>query len=71
MFTTKGRDNDKNPRNCAMMYGAPWWFQSCHNAFLTGKHGKVVSHAKGITWNTAWGNDKYARYAVLMIRPNV
>ena len=28
-FTTKDRDLDQNPSNCATSYAGAWWFKSC------------------------------------------
>ena len=70
MFTTRSHDNDMSKTNCAVTYGAPWWFRNCHQVFLTGEYGENISHAKGITWRNPWGFDKFARSAAMMIRPN-
>ena len=69
-FSTKTRDNDLNRGNCAERYGAPWWFGSCHTAFLTGKHGENLPESHGITWQTKWAYEKFARYACMKIRSN-
>ena len=71
MFSTKSHDNDVSDENCALRFGASWWFGKCHNALLTGKYGRNHSHAEGVTWRYPWGYDKFARYATMMIRSNV
>lgn len=30
-FTTQDRHNDKNKRNCAIMYTGAWWYRFCHD----------------------------------------
>ena len=35
-FTTKDRDNDKWPKNCAGHHSGGWWYKSCTNAALNG-----------------------------------
>ena len=70
MFSTKSHDNDESAVNCAVTYGAPWWFDACHSAFLTAKYGDNLPYASGITWHSSWSYYKFARYAVMMICPN-
>ncbi|KAK2143000.1 hypothetical protein LSH36_888g00003 [Paralvinella palmiformis] len=71
MFSTKQRDNDMSRNNCAVKYGAPWWFSTCHYSLLTGKYGSSLPHASGITWSKSWGYSKFARSAAMMIRPYI
>ena len=73
MFSTASRDNDKYERNCAQIYGAPWWHNSCFLAFLTGERGETpaTGGARGITWIKDWGYYKFAKYVRMMIRPLV
>ena len=70
MFTTKSRDNDHYQDNCAVTFGAPWWFDDCHSAFLTGEYGQILPYARGITWKSIWGYYKFARFASMAIRAN-
>ena len=70
-FTTKDRDNDKNPVNCAQYYQGGWWFNSCVKASLNGIYyrGKHSSDHDGINWR-AWKGSKYsAKRAEMKIRP--
>ncbi|KAK2138808.1 hypothetical protein LSH36_2391g00000 [Paralvinella palmiformis] len=69
-FMTKSHDNDLHSQNCAVIYDASWWFAKCHSSLLTGTYGQNLSYARGITWNSDWGYNKFAKFATMMIRPN-
>ena len=69
-FSTKDRDNDEWPVNCAVGVGA-WWFKHCHYSDLNGKYFKVGTlHSAGIVW-FHWKNSYYSLKRVNMkIKPN-
>ena len=53
-FSTKDRDNDIHPRNCAVMYTGAWWYRHCYICNLNGGYlGDLgqTTNAKGVTWN--------------------
>ena len=71
MFSTGDKDNDKNlNQNLAKKEEAPWWI--CHRLLvtLTGRYGEDIKSGSGIKWVGTWGYTDYAKYVVMMIRPN-
>jgi len=42
-FSTKDRDQDRSPGNCAQMYTGGWWYNHCTSAHLTGMHTETRS----------------------------
>ena len=72
MFTTASRDNDMySGGSCAVAWGAPWWYNNCHDVLLTGSYGPfpLVGHNVGIVWLDAWGDESFAKYATMVVRP--
>ncbi len=57
-FSTKDRDNDRNPTNCASRCRAGWWYNGCYIVFLTGPHSETKLKSRtyneklGIHWLT-------------------
>ena len=71
-FTTKDRDNDKWPDNCAEhQQGAFWHGSGCGYANLNGKYWRNgVNRNTGVWWHT-WKNNVYSLKRVEMkIKPN-
>ena len=60
-FTTTGRDN----ASCARMYGgSEWWYKSCFDTLLTGRHSP-----RGVfRWNRN-GPETYYPFAEMRLRP--
>ncbi|XP_040215034.1 ficolin-1-B-like isoform X2 [Rana temporaria] len=56
-FTTKDKDNDEYPTNCAAEFKAAWWYAKCHTANLNGLYlrGAHESYANGVIWESAKG----------------
>uniref|UniRef100_A0A1W7R9M9 Ryncolin n=1 Tax=Hadrurus spadix TaxID=141984 RepID=A0A1W7R9M9_9SCOR len=72
LFTTKDKDNDKAPSNCAESYKGGWWYSNCHSSNLNGLNlnGKHESYANGINYYS-WKEHYYSLTEVDMkIRPN-
>ncbi|XP_062552132.1 fibrinogen-like protein A [Armigeres subalbatus] len=50
MFSTKDKDNDRDPiRNCATYVMGAWWYRSCLDSNLNGKY-TDENKRKAITW---------------------
>ena len=72
MFSTINVDNDKyEAASYVSLNKAPWWYCYYDNAILTGHYGEVydISAGDGILWVNPWDNKKYAKIALMMIRP--
>ena len=70
-FTTKDRDNDIEPYNCATTYHGAWWYNKCHNSNLNGlyHHGNHSSYADGMNWYTWKGHYYSVKRAEMKIKP--
>ena len=70
-FSTKDRDHDTSPSNCAANYRGAWWYKDCHNSNLNGLYlnGATSLYAKGIVWVTWKGYYYSAKKAEMKIRP--
>lgn len=67
-FSTKDRDNDTNPKSCAVAYKGAWWYQSCYNSNLNGIYHHGKSGEDGVIWDT-WKPAYSAKRAEMKIRP--
>ena len=71
MFSTASRVNSPNGTACVKTYKAPWWYNHCHKVLLTGRYGEYpnIKEDEGIKWFNPWGNKKFSKEAVMMIKP--
>ena len=70
-FSTKDRDNDKYPGDCAEQNQGAWCYNSCFHSNLNGRYhgGQHSSYADGINWYD-WKGDYYsAKQADMKIKP--
>ena len=50
-FSTKDRDNDRWPDNCAASYNkGAWWYNKCHSSNLNGQYLGNKIDVRGIRW---------------------
>ena len=70
-FSTKDRDNDAWPNNCAVRYHGAWWLGACHHSNLNGRYRSVgPGDENGVDWRR-WKNAHYSmKRASMKIRPN-
>ncbi|XP_048738138.2 angiopoietin-1-like [Ostrea edulis] len=65
MFTTKDRDNDRHPNQCASEHFGGWWYNVCHDAYLNGLYGSVL-------WKQPWypkiGDGTLIMKTVMMVK---
>ncbi|XP_052069118.1 ryncolin-1-like [Mytilus californianus] len=69
-FTTKDRDNDADPGNCANQRNGAWWYKYCTYVNLNGRYvqgGQI--DMKGITWKALkWKSYYSMKSSVMMLR---
>ena len=71
MFSTGSIDNDLLPsRQLAKELKAPWWYCRYFKVILTGQYGEKIISGPGIKWKAPWNERHFAKFAVMMIRPN-
>ncbi|XP_050709998.1 techylectin-5B-like isoform X2 [Eriocheir sinensis] len=69
-FTTHDADNDSWPRNCAAVYGGPWWHRECSYARLNSlPHEGRHEGSTGILWYEWRGSSYSLRQTIMMTRP--
>jgi ficolin len=72
-FTTKDKDEDTWPNNCAVTFKGAWWYYDCHQSNLNGLYleGTHSSHADGVNWLTFKGHKYSLKFSEMKIRPQV
>lgn len=61
-FSTQDDDNDTLGTNCASVYAAGWWYQSCYNMSLAGNNGGQVY------WRDNLGASQYLNWIEMWVR---
>ena len=78
-FSTRDRDNDKSPLNCAVQYQSGWWFNRCFDSNLNGVwvntgylDTTVFPLNFGVSWKMAEKNQLTYSFktAVMAVRTN-
>ncbi|XP_044269833.1 fibrinogen C domain-containing protein 1-like isoform X2 [Tribolium madens] len=74
-FSTKDRDQDSSPENCATLYNGAWWYNNCMACQLTGKYLKTKDSTldemagRVMYWNSFRGVSYSLKQARMMVRP--
>ncbi|XP_066927839.1 ficolin-2-like [Clytia hemisphaerica] len=63
-FSTYDNDNDADSRNCAVLYKAPWWHQSCYGASLNGAYDALLNESNKFNRIYWAGQLKYSEMKV-------
>ena len=67
-FSTKDRDYDLWPKNCATEHSpGGWWYNGCHRANLNGIYGDP-GYWRGLNWYTWKGNRHSMSYTAIMVK---
>ena len=68
-FSTRDRENDIDPRNCAVTFSGAWWYYRCLDSNLNGLyHGATYgSSADGVVWY-AWKRYNSLRFTEMKLR---
>lgn len=72
-FTTKDKDQDAYPQNCATSFKGGWWYEKCHWANLNGLYlaGDHSSYADGVIWYYWKGYHHSFKVSEMKIRPTL
>jgi ficolin len=72
-FTTKDKDEDTWPNNCAVTYKGAWWYENCHRSNLNGLYlkGTHSSSADGVNWYAFKGHSYSLKFSEMKVRPQV
>ena len=68
-FSTKDRDNNLSPRNCAVEYTGAWWYKYCHHSNLNGKYLGNTRDNRGARWNHFRGTLSL-KFTEMKLRPS-
>ena len=68
-FTTKDRDHDEWPGNCADRATGGWWFRGCTAANLNGRYLGNVKDDTGVKWWHWHSNYLSMKFAEMKLRP--
>ena len=69
-FSTKDRENDIDPRNCAVTFQGAWWYYRCMDSNLNGLYhgGPFTSFGDGVVWVTWKGYYYSLRFTEMKLR---
>ena len=74
-FSTRDRDNDNSPPNCAEQYYSGWWFNGCLDSNLNGvwrNRGYLSStglpEQYGVAWRSGWSSSYSFKTTVMAVR---
>ena len=67
-FTTKDRDNDQWPENCATRWPGAWWYKGCGLSNLNGLYRSGLSGDRGVVWRNFLNNWTSLKFAQMKLR---
>ena len=70
-FSTRDKEQDTNPLNCAVLYKGAWWYSNCHYSNLNGFYRKGVheTYADGVNWRDWKGYHYSLKFTEMKVRP--
>ena len=68
-FTTKDRDNDRHPSNCAILYTGAWWYKYCQYSNLNGRYlDSKTKNLTGVRWYHFKRDNRSFKFAEMKLR---
>ena len=69
-FTTKDRDNDRHPSNCAIRDTGAWWYKECQYSNLNGRYlDNKTKNRQGLRWYYFRFDSRSFKFAEMKLRP--
>ena len=66
-FTTKDRDQDGWPYNCAVLRQGAWWYRDCAQSNLNGNYSVRGNNWEGVMWY-GYPSSDYMKSTTMMVK---